>query len=336
MIRRPIAVAVVCLLGAATLSGCSSAAQPTPQIIFVTAPPTLPTPQIIYVTPSPGPATPVPSAPSTAPSPSTAPPTATLPLPPSPSPSPSSTPAPTPTLPPAPTPTAQPTPTPTPPPTPKPTPFVPTTTFKIVKLPLLDRSNTDPLNVRKDISFSSDGLGDVILKLSGITPGVPVQVCFAIGITPEKCRVTTGITLTGHTLSQKTTWHVRLAGASDTNVTSVDVAITFPAKAPRITVKDFYLSGGSASGTGIVVDITSRASCNAGFLVTPDDPSVPLTVELKDVSQPGSTAPAPGPGCVAPPSTLAPQGTIAGHAYELTASTTSTDQHNATLDLSWP
>jgi hypothetical protein len=193
---------------------------------------------------------------------------------------------------------------------------------------LTDPNNIDPVDHTRDLSFTSDGTGQVIVKVSGVAPGQKVKVCAAIGNRPERCQPpTSGITLFGSTTTQKTLWHIRVSGAT---------MGLFPANAPRITLKDFYLSGSSTFPTGIIVDFTSRGDCAAGFLVTPDDPSVPVTVELKDITEPGSTPPTPGPDCVDPPAGLAPQGTIDGHRYELTATSTSVDEHYATLELSWP
>lgn len=328
MAHRRILGSFVWTIQVLVLAACASAPAPTPQIIFVTPSPPPPTPQIIFVTPSPGPATPPgetasPTAalPSGETAPPTVEPTATPTEPPTPSPTPTASPTPKPTVTPKPTPT----------PTPKPT--VPTTSIKVVQMGLGDPDNPDSKS--RQMTFTSDGTGDVSVKVSGVAPGQKVEMCFAIGSHSPFCQTVFTQTFIGHTGSQKTVWHVTLNGATSGMVTRADLTVTFPAKSPTITLKDFYLSGGS-SYPGLTVDVTPRKPCPLALAVTVDDTSVPVTTDVKDLTEPGSTPPAPGSSCASPPTGWTPYGAIGGHRYEIGITTTSVDEHFATLDLRWP
>jgi len=112
--------------------------------------------------------------------------------------------------------------------------------------------------------FTSDGVGDVAVKLQQASGG-KVKVCLYPGTVAKPlgdpaCLKSVGGTLTGHSKSKKAfTWTVTLVGTKAGTTPMADVRIDWPVIAPRLEIIDLRLQGkGSDPYNGVVVDLGSR------------------------------------------------------------------------------
>lgn len=137
----------------------------------------------------------------------------------------------------------------------------------------------DPQATPRIIVFTSDGGGDVTVKLQEATGG-KVKLCLYPGTLAKPlgdpaCLKTAGSTLTGHSKGKKPfTWTVTLVGAKGGTTPMVDLRIDWPATAPRLQISDLRLQGkGAEPYNGVIVDLAGRpAAGSLSLAATWSDP----------------------------------------------------------------
>ena len=314
---RSLLVALACVV----LTACGGATTtPTPIIIFVTPAPT----------DSPAPTSPGASATASGALPSSAAPSVVPTV--APTVAPTAPPTDAPTVAPTEEPTAPPTPTEPPAPTPSPTPSVPTTSVQLLDIGLMNIGD-HPTEVRR-VTFSSEGTGNVTVKLDGVEAGQKVRICLGFPDRDPFCQTTAKTTLVGRTTRAKTNWIVTLAGASPGLVTRADLAITLPHTRPAVTAENLYLAG-SMTYTGVVLRVTPRRACPMGLTIT-TEPSSTADVAVSDLTEPGSTPPAPAGSCAAPAAGAMPINVFRNHKYQVAISSTAPQETYAKVVLTWP
>jgi len=113
--------------------------------------------------------------------------------------------------------------------------------------------------------FSSEGGGDVMVKVQQTTGG-KVEFCLYPGTLAKPlgdpaCLKTSGSTLTGHSKGKKPfTWTVTLVGAKVGTTPAVDLRIDWATTAPRLEITDFRLQGtGAEPYNGVKVELGPRS-----------------------------------------------------------------------------
>lgn len=122
--------------------------------------------------------------------------------------------------------------------------------------------------IPRTITFEQQGPGPVSVSLAEVASGT-VEICLGQGADGQQgrqCQVSEGGPIEAVTDATGTTiWTATLMGTSS-QVSPVDLTVTFPSSAPRLSIADFRFQGtefGSYNG----VDITLRASIAGSSVV---------------------------------------------------------------------
>ncbi len=160
-------------------------------------------------------------------------------------------------------------------------------------------AKADPAGRTRTFTFKTDGPGDVTAKLTGKSPQGTTRFCLKVGSSKPLCRNWRSGTLTGTTSSKtQTTFVVTLIGVDITTPT-VDLGLTFRAKAPSV-----ILTNGRFDGTAPASDgyngLAGRVKARTGGSLTTraDWGGKPFdyTYSLVDIAEPSAAGVFPGNG----------------------------------------
>jgi len=147
---------------------------------------------------------------------------------------------------------------PSPSPTPKPARKA-SLTFLGLKLDAAD----DPSSHNRTISFTSDGAGDVTVKIVTKSPQGTAHLCVKANTSILGCRDWASGTFTAQALTGKVPWIVTLKGQG-ISTPVVDVTVSFPAFKPAVKITHARFDGTSFPDTnGVEVRFTPRAAGDA-------------------------------------------------------------------------
>lgn len=195
----------------------------------------------------------------------------------------------------------------------------------------------DPAGEPRTFTFKTDGAGKVTVKLTGKSPQGKTRMCLKVGSTAPLCRNWASGTLTGITSAKKqTTFVVTLIGVGISTPT-VDLTLTFRAKAPSVT-----LTNGRFDGTAPEFDGYNGASGRVKIRTDGD-----LAVKAKWGGKPFDyayqvvdlTAPAPGgffPGNATGIDRTDPVTRAHTYGFSLTNGTAGLGTTPLTFTISWP
>jgi hypothetical protein len=195
--------------------------------------------------------------------------------------------SPTPTEPPSATPSEAPPPSPTPSATPAPTtPPGPPATIVVTKLKV-DAAD-DPNGRDRTLTFQAQGAGTVTATVTDQAPMADTVMCMYADGVKAGCTTTVDGSLTADTTKPTAAFKVTLRG-SGIETPMVEVALTFPADAPSVTIEDARFDGTDYPETnGIQAIITPRADGNVKLVAEWGGHPFPYDIELVEINGPGS------------------------------------------------
>lgn len=163
-----------------------------------------------------------------------------------------------------------PTPSPSPSPSPTPIPTFPTATIQFVGLKL--DSPAAPGEASRSIAFGSNGPGDIIVTAKVDTPSSNASVCLKAGTQTPTCQHGSNtINFKGHASGVTGSWTVTALGVA-TSAPTIDLTITWPVKAPKLTLSGFHADGTGGAPpddvNGFTVVLTARGNGNVGVDMT--------------------------------------------------------------------
>ena len=185
------------------------------------------------------------------------------------------------------TPSATPAPTPTAAPsaTPKPT-TAPGPVAKIVLTQLKLDAGDDPAGQNRVVTFTTGGAGEITAALSTLSPTGTTRMCLSADGKDLGCRTAAAGKLTAKTTKKAATFELTLRG-SGTETPVVEVAITFPATTPAVTIANARFDGTMFPETnGIQAIVQPRA--NGDLHLTADWGGHPFLYEVDLVEQGGA------------------------------------------------
>jgi len=181
------------------------------------------------------------------------------------------------------TPTAAATPSATP--TPKPT-TAPGPVAKIVLTQLKLDAGDDPAGQNRVVTFTTGGAGEITAALSTLSPTGTTRMCLTADGKDLGCRTAAAGKLTAKTTKKAATFELTLRG-SGTETPVVEVAITFPATTPAVTIANARFDGTMFPETnGIQAIVQPRA--NGDLHLTADWGGHPFLYEVDLVEQGGA------------------------------------------------
>jgi hypothetical protein len=177
-------------------------------------------------------------------------------------------------------------PTASPPPRPSPKPGKPATiVFTGLKLDAKD--DVDGKN--RVLTFDSRGTGTITVSVATTSPMGSTILCLSAGGSRIGCTTTADGNLTATTTKRTESFKVTLRG-SGIETPVVDVAVTFPAKAPTITIANARFDGTDYPDTnGIVAIVTPRTDGNVTLLAQWGGHPFPYEVDLIEQGGTGSS-----------------------------------------------
>jgi hypothetical protein len=180
-----------------------------------------------------------------------------------------------------------PTPTPTPSRTPKPTvgPGIPAgITFSALKLDAAD----DPDGANRVITFSAQGAGTVSAHLSSISPRVETKICLKSDKKDFGCKTAAEGTISADTSAKELVFTLTLRGVGIA-APVVDIALTFPATRPAVTINHARFDGTAFPDTnGIDATISPRSDGGARIVATWGGHPLMYDLRLKEQGGPGA------------------------------------------------
>jgi hypothetical protein len=146
------------------------------------------------------------------------------------------------------------------------------------------------------LTFDSRGTGTITVSVVATSPMGSVILCLSAGGTKVGCTTTADGLLTTTTSKRAESFKATLRG-SGIETPVVDVAVTFPAKAPTVTISNARFDGTDYPDTnGITAIVTPRAEGNVTLLAQWGGHPFPYEVDLIEQGGGGSsTLPDQGP-----------------------------------------
>ncbi len=182
---------------------------------------------------------------------------------------------------------ASPTTTPTPSPTAKPTvgAGIPAAiTFSSLKLDAAD----DPDGANRVITFSAQGAGTVSAHLTSISPQGETKVCLKSAKKDFGCKTTDEGTISADTSAKELGFTLTLRGVGIA-APVVDIALTFPATRPAVTIDHARFDGtGFPDTNGIDATITPRSDGGTRVVATWGGHPLVYDLRLKEQGGPGA------------------------------------------------
>jgi hypothetical protein len=164
----------------------------------------------------------------------------------------------------------------------------------------------DPAGKNRALTFESRGTGTITVAVSATSPMGSAILCLSAGGKRLACTTTADGKLIATTTKRTESFKATLRG-SGIETPVVDVAVTFPARAPAITLSNARFDGTDYPETnGITAIITPRAEGNVTLLAQWGGHPLPYEVDLIEQGGTGST-------------TLADQGPATGTTVTLPA-----------------
>jgi hypothetical protein len=195
------------------------------------------------------------------------------------------TPTPAPTAPPTPAPTPSPTLTPVPSATPAPT-TAPGPAASIVLTQLKLDAKDDPEGQDRVVAFESGGTGTITVALRTLSPQGSALMCLSADGKDLGCKTTADGKLTADTTKKAAAFQLTLRGSGG-EAPVVEVAVTFPASAPSVTVANARFDGTMYPETnGIQAIVQPRA--DGDVHLTADWGGHPFLYEVDLMEQGGS------------------------------------------------
>jgi hypothetical protein len=171
-------------------------------------------------------------------------------------------------------------------PTPKPTdaPGIPAAiTFSSLKLDAAD----DPDGSNRVITFSAQGDGTVSARLTSISPRGETRICLRSTKRDFGCKTTADGSISADTSARELVFTVTLRGVGIA-APVVDVALTFPAQRPAVTIDNARFDGTAFPETnGIDVAVGSRTDGNMRVVATWGGHPLVYDLRLREQGGPG-------------------------------------------------
>ena len=171
--------------------------------------------------------------------------------------------------------------------TPKPTvaPGIPAgITFSALKLDAAD----DPGGANRVITFSAQGTGTVSAHLASISPQGKTKICLKSARKNFGCKTTAEGTISADTSASELVFTLTLRGVGIA-APVVDVALTFPATRPAVTIDHARFDGtGFPDTNGIDATITPRSDGGARVVATWGGHPLVYDLRLREQGGPGA------------------------------------------------
>lgn len=185
-------------------------------------------------------------------------------------------------------------PSPSPSPTPPPAPLA-----QIVYADLKLDANADPGRQIRIFTFKTDGPATVTARLKLKSPKGTTRMCLTVGSSAPLCRSWASGTLTGITSSKKqTSFKVTLIGTG-TFTPTVDLTLTFRAKAPSVSLQNARFDGtapDAADFNGVSARVKIRADGSLAIKADWGGHAFDYTFDLIDLTEPTAGGSFPGNG----------------------------------------
>jgi hypothetical protein len=195
-------------------------------------------------------------------------------------------------------------------------------------------ADADPGGKARTFTFKTDGAGNVHAKLTTKSPQGTTKFCLKVGATKPLCRNWTNGDLTGTTSAKgQTTFVVTLIGVGIATPT-VDVALSFRAAKPSVTLTNGRFDGTSADGyNGLSGKVKVRSvgsiAVNASWGTEPTD----YTWSYVDLTDASKTGVFPGNGTsIERTDTVSPS---RSYSFSLVNSATGSGPVPLTMTLAW-
>lgn len=143
---------------------------------------------------------------------------------------------------------------------------VPAATLTFVGLKL--DAEADPGGADRIITFTSDGKGNISVKLVSQTPQGTTHMCFRAGTKELGCKDWSKGTFNGTTTQAHTNWRVTVRG-SGVATPVVDVSVTYQVVRPKVMIANARFNGTAEPDlNGIQVRFVPRAAGDAGLVAS--------------------------------------------------------------------
>ncbi len=180
-------------------------------------------------------------------------------------------------------------------PTKTPIPTSPTTTLTFFGLKL--DATADAASQVRTIAFASAGPGSIVVTAKVTSPQTQARVCLRAGTQTPTCQVGGGtLSFKGTATSVSGQWSVTAIGDTITTPT-LDLTITWPAKAPKVTLTNFRFDGTTDPDyNGFTVGLKARTDGALGVDFSWGSKALPYDLLVQDQTDPSKTQEPTGTG----------------------------------------